>query len=98
MIKVGLSTISVFPKGVEDGFRLAHEAGYDGVEVMVTTDAKTRSPERLLELSRRHGLWLLADVPDAPLLISEEPNQLFTLGVRIFHCQRDEVPRVVPVE
>lgn len=60
MIKVGLSTISVFPKGVEDGFRLAHEAGYDGVEVMVTTDAKTRSPERLLELSQRYQQPIMA--------------------------------------
>lgn len=60
MIKVGLSTISVFPKGVEDGFRLAHEAGYDGVEVMVTTDAKTRSPERLLELSERYQQPIMA--------------------------------------
>ncbi|MET4099500.1 sugar phosphate isomerase/epimerase [Agrococcus sp. UYP10] len=60
MIQVGLSTISVFPKGVEDGFRLAHEAGYDGVEVMVTTDAKTRSPEKLLELSERYQQPIMA--------------------------------------
>lgn len=60
MIKVGLSTISVFPKSVEDGFRLSHEAGYDGVEVMVTTDARTRSPERLLELSERYHQPILA--------------------------------------
>lgn len=60
MIKVGLSTISVFPKGVEDGFRLSAEAGYDGVEVMVTTDAKTRSPERLLELSAQYEQPIMA--------------------------------------
>ena len=60
MIQVGLSTISVFPKGVEDGFRLSHEAGYDGVEVMVTTDAKTRSAEKLLELSERHEQPIMA--------------------------------------
>lgn len=60
MIQVGLSTISVFPKSVEDGFRLSHEAGYDGVEVMVTTDARTRSPERLLELSARYEQPIMA--------------------------------------
>lgn len=60
MIKVGLSTISVFPKGVEEGFRLSAEAGYDGVEVMVTTDAKTRSAERLLELSAQYGQPIMA--------------------------------------
>jgi sugar phosphate isomerase/epimerase len=60
MIKVGLSTISVFPKGVEDGFRLSAEAGYDGVEVMVTTDAKTRSPERLRELAEQYEQPIMA--------------------------------------
>jgi sugar phosphate isomerase/epimerase len=60
MIKVGLSTISVFPKGVEEGFRLSAEAGYDGVEVMVTTDAKTRSPERLRELAEQYGQPIMA--------------------------------------
>ncbi|WP_405217713.1 sugar phosphate isomerase/epimerase family protein [Agrococcus sp. Ld7] len=54
MIPVGLSTISVFPKGVEDGFRLSREAGYDGVEVMVTTDSKTRNAEKLLEFADRY--------------------------------------------
>lgn len=60
MIPVGLSTISVFPKSVEDGFRLSREAGYDGVEVMLTTDARTRSPERLLELAERHEQPIMA--------------------------------------
>lgn len=60
MIQVGLSTISVFPKGVEDGFRLSREAGFDGVEVMVTTDAKTRSPERLLEYAERYEQPIMA--------------------------------------
>lgn len=72
MIKVGLSTISVFPKSVEDGFRLSHEAGYDGVEVMVTTDARTRSPERLLELSERY---------DQPILAIHAPVVLLTTFV-----------------
>jgi sugar phosphate isomerase/epimerase len=60
MIQVGLSTISVFPKGVEDGFRLSREAGFDGVEVMVTTDAKTRSPEKLLEYAERYEQPIMA--------------------------------------
>lgn len=60
MIPVGLSTISVFPKGVEDGFRLSRDAGFDGVEVMVTTDAKTRSPEKLLEFSERYEQPIMA--------------------------------------
>ncbi|HIY66582.1 MAG TPA: sugar phosphate isomerase/epimerase [Candidatus Agrococcus pullicola] len=60
MIPVGLSTISVFPKGVEDGFRLSAETGFDGVEVMVTTDAKTRSASRLRELSSEYDQQIMA--------------------------------------
>ncbi|MCR8671453.1 sugar phosphate isomerase/epimerase [Agrococcus sp. HG114] len=72
MIKVGLSTISVFPKGVEDGFRLSRDAGYDGVEVMVTTDQRTRSPERLLEL---------ADQYEQPIMAIHAPVVLLTTFV-----------------
>lgn len=67
MIPVGLSTISVFPRGVEDGFRLAAEAGYDGVEVMVTTDAKTRDVDRLHVLSKSYEQPILAI--HAPVLL-----------------------------
>lgn len=67
MIPVGLSTISVFPKGVEDGFRLSAEAGYDGVEVMVTNDSRTRDVERLGVLSRDYEQPILAI--HAPVLL-----------------------------
>ena len=40
--------------------RSLREAGYDGVEVMVTTDTKTRSPEKLLELSERYQQPIMA--------------------------------------
>lgn len=70
MIPVGLSTISVFPKGVEDGFRLSRDAGFDGVEVMVTTDSKTRSPERLLEFADRYRQPIMAIHAPVVLLTS----------------------------
>lgn len=72
MIPVGLSTISVFPKGVEDGFRLSAETGFDGVEVMVTTDAKTRSAKRLQEFSREY---------DQPIMAIHAPTLLLTTFV-----------------
>lgn len=67
MIPVGLSTISVFPKSVEDGFRLAADAGYDGVEVMVTTDARTRDVDRLAVLAEDYEQPILAI--HAPVLL-----------------------------
>ena len=72
MIPVGLSTISVFPRGVEDGFRLSAEAGFDGVEVMVTTDARTRSKERLAEFSSEY---------DQPIMALHAPTLLLTTFV-----------------
>ena len=36
---VALSTSSVFPDRVPDAFEIAARLGYDGVEVMVSTDA-----------------------------------------------------------
>lgn len=70
MIQVGLSTISVFPKGVEDGFRLSRDAGFDGVEVMVTTDSKTRNPEKLLEFADRYEQPIMAIHAPVVLLTS----------------------------
>lgn len=67
VIPVGLSTISVFPKDVEDGFRLSAEAGFDGVEVMVSVDRRTHEAKRLLELSREYAQPIMAI--HAPVLL-----------------------------
>jgi sugar phosphate isomerase/epimerase len=67
MIRVGMSTSCVYPLGLEAGFRLAAEAGFDGVEVMVTRDSATQSPERLLALSETYGLPILSI--HAPVLL-----------------------------
>lgn len=69
MIPVGLSTISVFPRGVEDGFRLSAEAGYDGVEVMVTTEARTRDADRLRMFAKAY---------DQPIMAIHAPTLLLT--------------------
>ena len=67
MIRVGMSTSCVYPLGVEEGFRFAKLAGFDGVEVMVTNDANTQSAERLLELSAQYDLPIMSI--HAPVLL-----------------------------
>jgi len=67
MISVGMSTSCAYPLGVEHGFRLAHLAGYDGIEIMVTNDEVTQSAEALLELSARYELPILSI--HAPVLL-----------------------------
>lgn len=55
-IPVALSTSSVYPMGVAEGFSIAEDLGYDGMEVMVTHRAETQSAEKLNEYSQRFGL------------------------------------------
>ena len=55
-----MSTSCVFPLGPEHAFRLARLAGFDGVEVMVTSDPVTQSGPQLAALSERYGLPVLA--------------------------------------
>lgn len=60
MIKFGMSTSCIYPLGVESSFRLAKEAGYDGIEIMVTNDRATQRPESLLALSKKYDLPILS--------------------------------------
>ena len=67
VMRIGLSTSSVYPLPTEHAFRIAATAGYDGVEVMVTRDEITQSPESLLDLSERYGVPVLSI--HAPVLL-----------------------------
>ncbi|MEF2975861.1 sugar phosphate isomerase/epimerase family protein [Subtercola sp. YIM 133946] len=67
MIRVGMSTSCVYPLGVEEGFRYAKLAGYDGVEVMVTRDEVTQTAETLLALSAKYEIPILSI--HAPVLL-----------------------------
>lgn len=60
MISIGMSTSCNFPMRVEHSFRLASLAGYDGLEVMVTTDPVSRDASALGELSARYALPILS--------------------------------------
>lgn len=67
MIRIGLSNSSVFPKSIETCFRLAAEAGFDGVETMVSTDPVSRDAQQLAVLSSRYGMPVLSI--HAPVLL-----------------------------
>jgi sugar phosphate isomerase/epimerase len=67
MIRVGMSTSCVYPVGTEHAFRLAHLAGYDGLEIMVTSEELTRDAARLRDLSDRYSLPILS--VHAPVLL-----------------------------
>lgn len=69
-IPVALSTASVYPHGCAHAFELAAQAGYDGVELMVWTDPVSQDPEAVRDLSRSHGLPVLA-VHAPTLLITQ---------------------------
>ena len=58
--KVGLSTASVYPESTAVAFELAARVGYDGVEVMVWTDAVSQDPYALQRLSEHYGVPILA--------------------------------------
>lgn len=59
-IPVALSTSSIYPLGVAEGFSLAHDLGYDGMEVMVTHRTETQQADVLNGLSSRFGLPIMA--------------------------------------
>ncbi len=59
-IAVGLSTSSVFPESTAAAFELAAYLGYDGVEVMVGTDAASQDSEALKALSDHYEVPILA--------------------------------------
>lgn len=57
---VGLSTSSVFPESTEAAFAIAAELGYDGVEVMVGTDAASQDSYLLNELVQEYQVPVLS--------------------------------------
>lgn len=67
MIRIGMSTSSVYPLSTEDAFKLARAAGFDGIEVMITEDPTTQDATGLLELSRRYRMPVLS--VHAPVLL-----------------------------
>ncbi|GAA1689865.1 sugar phosphate isomerase/epimerase [Microcella alkalica] len=67
MIRVGMGTTSVLPRRLEPAFLLARDAGFDGVEVMITSDRATQSARTIGALSTRYGMPVLSI--HAPVLL-----------------------------
>ena len=59
-VPVALSTSSVFPEGTAAAFDMASRLGYDGVEVMVMTDAVSQDPVALRRLSDHYSMPIVA--------------------------------------
>jgi sugar phosphate isomerase/epimerase len=67
MIRVGMSTTCVYPQPVENAFIMARNAGYDGIEIMVTNDLVTQDAGALRALAERYELPILSI--HAPVLL-----------------------------
>ena len=59
-VPVLLSTSSVFPERTAAAFQLAAELGYDGIEVMVWTDAVSQDAGALRGLAEHYGVPVLS--------------------------------------
>ena len=68
--KVTLSTASTFPESTAAAFEMAARLGYDGLEVMVLTDAVSQDPEALLRLRDHYGI-AITSIHAPCLLISQ---------------------------
>ncbi len=72
MIRVGMGTVCLFPLPLEDAFRHSRDLGYDGVEVMVTTDRATQNADAINRLSDKY---------EQPVLSIHAPVVLLTTFV-----------------
>lgn len=66
--KLGISSSSLFPLGIKSTFQVAEHLGYDGVEVMITADKKTRDESYIKMLQDKFQIPVLS--LHAPTLIA----------------------------
>jgi len=66
-VRIGLSSSCLYPLPVGAAFATASRLGYDGLEVMVTTEPVTQRPDSLARLVDQHGIPVLAT--HAPTLL-----------------------------
>lgn len=59
-VKIGLSTSSVYPESTAVAFELASVLGYDGVEIMVGTDAMSQDSAALQALMDHYQIPILS--------------------------------------
>jgi sugar phosphate isomerase/epimerase len=56
--RILFSTAAFFSRPLAETFGLAADAGFRGVEVMVTKDPASQDPRRMMELAEEHGLQI----------------------------------------
>jgi sugar phosphate isomerase/epimerase len=71
-MRVGLSTVSVYPESTAHAFTYAAAIGYDAVEVMVGIDALSQQTSAVKQLSEHHAM---------PICAVHAPCLLFTQRV-----------------
>lgn len=59
-MKLGFSTTCTFPVPLETSFVMGKEAGFDGIEIMVSANKQTRDPKYLNHLSQKYRLPILS--------------------------------------
>jgi sugar phosphate isomerase/epimerase len=67
---VTLSTASTYPETTAAAFEMAARLGYDGIEVMVLTDAVSQDPDALLRLRDHYGI-AITSIHAPCLLVSQ---------------------------
>jgi sugar phosphate isomerase/epimerase len=60
MNKIGFSTSCTFPSSLDKSFQIGKEAGYDGIEIMITNDKFTRDVNYLKMLEDKYELPILS--------------------------------------
>jgi sugar phosphate isomerase/epimerase len=97
VIRVGVSTASVWPRTATSAFELADTLGYDGVEVMVWADPISQDPAALKRRSVQSGVPVLA-VHAPCLLITQRvwsPSPEVRLRRSVEAAQELDAPTVV---
>ncbi|HEY6567626.1 MAG TPA: sugar phosphate isomerase/epimerase family protein [Actinomycetota bacterium] len=95
--RVLFSSAAFFARPLHETTRLVAEAGYAGLEVMVTKDPESQDPDRMRSLAREHGLAIGAIHAPSLLLTRKvwgtDPIAKIDRSVEV--AQRAEIPLVV---
>jgi sugar phosphate isomerase/epimerase len=95
--RVSFSSAAFFARPLHETARLVAEAGYTGMEVMVTKDPESQDPDLMHALAREHGLVICAIHAPSLLLTRKiwgtDPIAKIDRSVEV--AQRAEIPLVV---
>ena len=95
--RILFSSAAFFARPLHETARLVAEAGYAGLEVMVTKDPESQDPERMRTLAREHDLTIGAIHAPSLLLTRKvwgtDPIEKIDRSIEV--AQRAEIPVVV---